>query len=64
MTAAAKDRLIGVTVTLVSSAIMYLTFTFFGSFETRAASETKYHKLDRKLDLVLCYLKPKHCIKE
>lgn len=57
-----KDRLLGVVVTLMSSMIMFLAYSYFGSFETKAAAESKYGRVDKKLSLILCYLDKKHCI--
>lgn len=59
-----KDRLIGVVVTLITSCIMFLTYTFFGSFETKASSESKYAVLDKKITIVLCLLDEKYCENE
>lgn len=60
-----KERLLGVAVTLISSTIMFLAYSYFGSFETKANSLKKYQIIDKKIDLVLCYLKPeKHCVKD
>ena len=59
-----KDKLIGVIVTMVSSAMMFMTYTFFGSFETKASSENKYQILSKKIDLVLCYMDKKYCFKK
>lgn len=60
-----KERMLGVVVTLASSAIMFLTYSFFGSFETKADALDKYGRLETKIDLMLCYLKPeKHCVKD
>lgn len=58
-----KDRLLGVIVTLISSALMFLTYSYFGSFETKAAADSKYSKLDKKIDLVICLLDDTRCIK-
>lgn len=57
------ERLIGVVVTLATSAIMFLTYSYFGSFETVAGSESKYQRLDKKLDIIICYLDKEKCIK-
>ena len=57
-----KDKLIGTVVTLISSAVMFLFYNFIGSFETKADAMSKYSKLDKKIDLVLCYLNNKHCL--
>ena len=59
-----KDKLVGVIVTIVSSAVMFMTYSYFGSFETKAASDAKFYVINKKIDLVLCYLDKKHCIKE
>lgn len=59
-----KDRLIGTVVTLITSAIMFLTYSYFGSFETKASSESKYARLDKKLTIVLCLLDKKYCKNE
>lgn len=64
MSETVKDRMIGVVVTIASSLIMFLAYNYTSSFETKASSETKYHVLNKKLDLVLCYLDKKYCIKE
>ena len=59
-----KDRLFGTVVTLITSAIMFLTYSYFGSFETRAGSESKYATLDKKITMVLCILDSRHCLKD
>ncbi len=59
-----KERLVGVVVTLCSSAIMYLVFTLINSFETKASSDTKFMTLSKKMDLMLCYMEKKYCFKE
>lgn len=56
-----KDRLIGVVVTLITSCIMFLTYSYFGSFETKAGSESKYAILDKKITIVLCILDKRYC---
>lgn len=59
-----KDKLIGVVVTMISSAIMFMAYTFIGSFETKASSETKFQILNHKIDIMLCYMDKKYCFKE
>ena len=59
-----KDRLIGTIVTLITSTIMFLTYSYFGSFETKAGSESKYSRLDKKITIVLCLLDIKYCAKD
>ena len=59
-----KERLVGVIVTLATSCTMFLTYSYFGSFETKAASESKYSKLDKKITIVLCLLDKQYCIIE
>jgi hypothetical protein len=60
-----KEKLFGVVITILT----YLVYTWIGSFETKAGSNTKYHdltsKIDRvdvKLDKVICYLDNKQCL--
>lgn len=67
----AKDRLLGVVITMISSAVMFLVYNLIGSFETKAGSESKYStaiieikKIDKKIDLALCYMNKVHCLKE
>lgn len=66
-----KDKLIGVIVTMASSAIMFLIYNLIGSFETKAGSSTKFNeaikhidRVEKKIDLALCYMNKIHCIKE
>lgn len=66
-----KDKFVGVVVTIISSMLMYLTYAYFGSFETKAGSSTKFNdlstKIDRvdgKIDKVICYLDNKQCLIE
>ena len=66
-----KDRMIGVIVTMASSAVMFLVYNLIGSFETKAGSDSKFNtaiieiqKVNSKLDLALCYMNKIHCIKE
>lgn len=59
-----KERLVGVVVTMCSSAIMYLVFNLFNSFETKASSENKFLTLNKKMDLMLCYMDKKYCFKK
>ncbi len=59
-----KERLVGVVVTFISSALMFLVFTFFNSFESKASSNTKYQTLLGKIDIILCILDKGHCIKK
>lgn len=59
-----KNRFIGLVSALVVSCITFLVYSYFGSFETKASSETKFNKLDKKVSLILCYMDKKHCIKK
>ena len=56
-----KDKLIGTVVTLITSALMFLTYSYFGSFETKADSESRYTRLDKKITIVLCLLDKRYC---
>lgn len=59
-----KDRLLGVVVTLFTSALTFLVYSYVGSFETVAGSESKYLRLDKKITIVLCLLDKKYCANE
>ena len=63
MSKQAKDRMMGVVVTILTSLIMFLSYSYMGSFETRASAENKYSRLDKKVSLILCLLDKKHCLK-
>ena len=61
-----KDKLIGTIVTLITSCAMFLFYSYFNSFETKAASKNKYDgmgkkfdKIDSKLNNISCYLQNK-----
>ena len=58
------DKLVGTIVTLFVCLLSFLTFSYFGSFETIASSESKYAKLDRKITMVLCLLDQQYCANE
>ena len=55
------DRFIGLISALIVSLLSFMTYSYFGSFETKAASETKYGRLDKKVSLVLCLMDTKYC---
>lgn len=57
-----KERFIGLLSATVVSLLSFLTYSYFGSFETKASSESKYGKLDKKITLILCYMDKKYCI--
>jgi len=57
-----KERLLGTLVTIVTSAIMFVFYSFFGSFETKADSQKKYDIVNKKLDKVICYLDKTKCL--
>jgi hypothetical protein len=57
-----RDRMLGVIVTMVSSAIMFLVYNYVGSFETKANSDKKFDVVNKKLDMVICYLDKAKCL--
>lgn len=71
-----KDRFLGTAMTLVVTMISFLVYSYFGSFETKANAASKYvelkqdfnqkhNSMDKKLSLILCYMKPeKNCTPE
>jgi hypothetical protein len=62
MSRMAKDRITGVIVTMASSAIMFLFYSLVNSFETKADALGKYGNLEKKIDIVICILKPAKCL--
>jgi hypothetical protein len=57
-----QDRLIGTIVTMITSGAMFLIYSYFGSFETQAASENKFQIINRKIDIIICHIKPELCL--
>lgn len=57
-----QDRLLGTVVTMLTSGAMFLIYSYFGSFETQAASENKFQIINRKIDIIICHIKPESCI--
>lgn len=64
MTKKVKERFIGLVSALMVSLISFLTYSYLGSFETKASSRSKFTLLDKKISLVLCYMDKRHCTKE
>lgn len=59
-----KERLVGTIVTLAVSCITFLLYSYVGSFETKAASESKYATLDKKVSIILCLMDKTYCVKQ
>lgn len=64
-------KLTGILATILASTLLFLAQSFVGSLETKAGSDSKFNEVksrieqvDHKLDLTLCYLNRKHCLKQ
>jgi len=75
MSTEVKNRLIGIVTSFFVMTLSFLTYSYFGSFETKADAISEHQKIRQeflveklenkgKLDLVLCYMDDKHCTKE